>query len=347
MAMKVVIAGAGVAGLGIGWRLVQAGARVTVLERGEPGMGATFAAAGMIAATAEMADASPAEAVFAERARSLWPDFAAELEAASGVAVGYRQNGALMVEPRPAVLPPGTQWLDGAAARARAPMLAPTNGAVWAPQEAQVDSRALSRALAEAFRRAGGTLLTGVSVTNVEAGAVVIAAGRQEADAVIVAAGAWAAALGLPVVPVKGQMIALMSPKDRAPPSGGDIREPVIWGHGVYLVPRENRLLVGATVEEAGFDLTLTDAARDDLRARAEVLIPGLADWTFVEHWAGLRPRSPDGLPLLGRMGNGVFVAGGQYRNGILFAPAIAEHVRDLVLGLSPVIPQFDPRRFR
>jgi glycine oxidase len=104
-------------------------------------------------------------------------------------------------------------------------------------------------------------------------------------------------------------------------------------------------------MEEAGFDMALADAARDDLRARAEALIPGLKDWTLAEHWAGLRPASPDGLPLLGPMGlphekEGVFAAAGQFRNGILFAPAIADHLRDLVLGRVSVIPAFDPRRF-
>jgi glycine oxidase len=344
--MKALIVGAGVAGLGIGWRLAQAGVQVTVLERGEPGMGASFAAAGMIAATAEMADAPPAEAAFAGRARVLWPGFAAELEATSGVVVGYRQNGALMLEQRPAILPPGTQWLDRAAARVRAPMLADVPGALWVPEEAQADSRALTRALGRALSAAGGRLLSGVTVTAVEAKAAVTPSGRHEADAVILAAGAWSGALGLPVTPVpitpvKGQMIAL------APPPGTAIPEPVIWGEGVYLVPRSDRLLVGATVEEAGFDLGLTETARDDLRARAERLISGLKHWTLAEHWAGLRPRSPDGLPLLGRLGNGVFVAGGQYRNGILFAPAIAEHLRDLVLGRAAVIPAFDPQRFQ
>ena len=344
--MKVIIVGAGVAGLGIGWRLAQAGVNTTILERGEPGMGASFAAAGMIAAMAEMADAPPAEAAFGERARALWPDFAIELEAASGMAIDYRGNGALLIEPRPAVIPPGAAWLDGAAAQARAPMLANIVGALWGPEEAQADSRALSRALAEAFRQAGGDLVTGTQVTAVEAGAVVTPAGRHAADAVIVAAGAWSGRLGLPVTPVKGQMIAL------APPSGAAIPEPVIWGNGVYLVPRplmgeRGRLLIGATVEEAGFDLSLTDSARDDLRARAEALIPGLKQWSLVEHWAGLRPRSPDGLPLLGKLASGVWVAGGQYRNGILFCPAIADHLRDLVLGRAAVIPAFDPQRFQ
>jgi glycine/D-amino acid oxidase-like deaminating enzyme len=297
----------------------------------------------MIAATAEMADAPPAEAAFGERSRALWPGFAAELETASRVPVGYRRNGALMLELRPATLPPGTAWLDGAAARAKAPMLADVPGALWAPEEAQADSRALTQALVRALAEAGGRLLTGVAVTTVEAKAVVTPSGHHAADAVILAVGAWGGALGLPVTPVKGQMIALACPPD------GEIPDPVIWGNGVYLVPRlkERRLLVGATVEEAGFDLTLTDAARNDLRARAEGLLPRLKDWTLVEHWAGLRPRSPDGLPLLGQSANGVFVAGGQYRNGILFAPAIADHLRDLVLGRATVIPEFDPQRFQ
>ncbi len=341
MKLKAIIVGAGVAGLGIGWRLAQAGVRTTILERDEPGMGASFAAAGMIAATAEMAGAEAAELAFAGRARRLWPGFAAELEAASGIPLDYRQNGALLVEAAPPTeLPSGCQWLDRSALHARAPMLADVPGAVWAPDEAQVDNRALCRALAEAFRRAGGRLRQ-EEVTAVEPGAAITPSGDHAADLVIVATGAWGSWLGLPVTPVKGQMIAL------AKPPGDEMPDPVIWGDGVYLVPRADRLLVGATVEEAGFDLALTDAARDGLRARAEGLLPRLKDWTLVEHWAGLRPRSPDGLPLLGRLRDGVHVAGGQYRNGILFAPAIADHMRDLVLGRDTVIPEFDPRRFQ
>jgi glycine oxidase len=197
-----------------------------------------------------------------------------------------------------------------------------------------VDNRALSRALAEAFRRAGGRILN-AEVMAVQAKTVTTAAGRHDADAVIVAAGPWSAALGLPVMPVKGQMIAL------APPPGGDIPDPVIWGNGVYLVPRplvgeSGRLLVGATMEEAGFDLTLTAAARDDLRARAEAILPHLKTWTLVEHWAGLRPRSPDGLPLLGRMANGVFAAAGSVPQR---HPLRARHRR------PPARPGAGPRR--
>jgi glycine oxidase len=135
-------------------------------------------------------------------------------------------------------------------------------------------------------------------------------------------------------------MILLTPPPGVAPP------EPVVWGEGVYLVPRGEALMVGATVEEAGFDTAVTDRARNALRGSAEKLMPSLRDWTLADQWAGLRPRSPDGLPLLGPLADGLFVAGGQYRNGILFAPAIADHIRDLVLGRVPVTPAFDPRRF-
>src|SRR5262249_47654360 len=150
--------------------------------------------------------------------------------------------------------------------------------------------------------------------------------GRHSADAFVIAAGAWSGLLDdIPIVPVKGEMIAL------SPPEGAILPAPVIWGNGVYCVPRPHqaergRLLVGATVEETGFDTSLTIAARDHLRGRAEALMPSLKNWSLSDHWAGLRPKSPDGLPLLGptRMGR-LFVAGGQYRNGILFAPAIAQ----------------------
>jgi glycine oxidase len=341
--MKVLIVGAGVAGLGIGWRLAQAGVEVTILERGEAASGATFAAAGMIAATAEMTGAPEPEIALTAQARRLWPGFAAELEQASGVGVDYRQNGALLVQTeRPAQLPAGTAWLDGVQARAMAPMLGAMAGAIWAPEEAQADSRALGLSLATAFLRAGGDLRTGTEVLGVEPRAVRTREGRHQADAVILAAGAWSGLLEAraPVSPVKGEMLML------APPPGGELPVPVLWGHGVYLVPRNGTLLVGATAEEAGFDASLTARARESLRAGAEALVPSLRDWTPVDQWAGFRPRSPDGLPLLGMLEEGLFVAGGQYRNGILFAPAIAEHLRDLVLGVAEVIPAFDPRRF-
>src|SRR5262249_27686121 len=121
----------------------------------------------------------------------------------------------------------------------------------------------------------------------------------------------------------------------------------VVWGNEVYLVPRGKRLLIGATMAEAGFDTSVTDAAAHWLSSRAIGLMPSLATWEVVERWAGLRPATPDGVPVLGATKVAcLFVASGQFRNGILFAPAIAETMTRLVLGHAAAIPAFDPRRF-
>lgn len=348
--MKVVIVGAGVAGLAIGWRLLQAGVQVTILDRGQPGSGATWAAAGMLAVTAELEDAVQAERDLAVHSNALWPDFAAEVEQASGLAVGFVRCGTLLMAEDAAtleVMRARGPVVDGAGARAMVPMLAgDLPGALWAADEAQADSRALGEALTIAFLKAGGTLLPNEAVVTVEqkggaAMSLLTPYGRYHADAFVIAAGAWAGQLDIPIVPVKGEMIAF------APPPGMAMPGPMIWGNGVYLVPRPDRLLVGATVQEAGFDTGLTQEAREDLRARATRLIPSLRQWSLTEHWAGLRPKSPDGLPLLGPShSRNLFVAGGQFRNGILFAPAIAQMMADLVLGKGQVIPEFDPRRF-
>lgn len=358
--MKVVIVGAGVAGLAIGWRLRQAGADVTILERAQPAHGATWAAAGMIAVAGEMGAAQTPEAEFAQYSSALWPSFATALEAASGASIAYRRSGALMIARTPQQAAAFQTWTGverwtAAQALAKEPMLAgDISGALWAPDEAQVDSRALGLALATAFVRAGGTLALNepavrFDVRDNKAIAVVTPFHRHEADAFILAAGAWSGDIGglppgtlPPVRPVKGEVIAV------APPPGAVLPAQVVWGNEVYLVPRADRLLIGATVAEAGFDTTVTDAAADWLSSRAIALMPALSQWKIVEHWAGLRPGSPDGLPMLGRTGvDGLFAATGQYRNGILFAPAVAENLSRLVLEHAAEIPAFDPRRFR
>ncbi|HWA89573.1 MAG TPA: glycine oxidase ThiO [Rhizomicrobium sp.] len=361
--MNVVVIGAGVAGLAIGWRLAQAGAAVTVLERALPGRGATWAAAGMIAATAEAGEAQTPEAELAYRARAMWPDFARDVEEASGLAVGYAQNGALMVAMREAeaahqaaraAQDAELALLSKTDARAMEPLLSEAAfGALWVPKEAQVDNRALGEALARAFRRAGGTLVVNEAAVRIEtyrgrAVGVRTPFGVYGGDAFVLAAGAWSGLIdGLPrdaippVKPMKGEMLAL------TPPAGVAIPKRVVWGNEVYLVPRGARLLIGATLEDKGFDTALTDAAEDWLTSRALTLMPGLRDWTIDEHWAGLRPGSPDGLPMLGETAlGGLFVATGQHRNGILFAPAVAETlVRSVLEQVSEKQP-FDPRRF-
>jgi glycine oxidase len=360
--MKIVIIGAGVAGLSIGWRLAQAGADVTVLERAQPGSGASWAAAGMIAVTAELFDAHAAEIEFARHSNLLWPGFAEELEAASNLVIGFSHNGALILAEDEAARARlarkaegremhGLEMLGPEQVRALAPQVSgPVAGALWSPREAQVDNRALGMALTFAFQRAGGKLAVNEAVVRIERrnGAAAIAHtpfGLYHADAFVLAAGAWSGLIEpelAPITPVKGEMIALAPPPDAALPG------PVIWGHGIYAVPRDGRLLIGATVENAGFDTGLSNAARKFLRAGAEALMPGLRGWTVVEHWAGLRPRAPDGLPLLGPTTvDGLWLAGGQFRNGILFAPAIAENIAAQLLGKAGPVAAFDPRRLK
>jgi glycine oxidase len=357
--VKIAVIGAGVAGLAIGWRLKQRGAEVIVLDRAQPGRGATWAAAGMLAASAEAGDARTPDADLAYAARAAWPEFAREIEEASGLGISYAQSGALMIamtEEEAAHLKAGddVSILSAGEARALEPMLTSgIRGALWAPKEAQVDNRALGDALAVAFRRAGGTLAANEAVLRIEvesgrAGAVVTPFRRLEADAFVLAAGAWSGLIeGLPaeavapVRPVKGEMLALL------PPSGAAPLKHIVWGNGVYLVPRKGRLLIGATLEEAGFDTGLTGAAADWLSDRALALMPPLQQWTIGEHWSGLRPASPDGLPLLGQSAvDGLFIASGQHRNGILFAPLVAEILMRSVLERPSDITAFDPRRF-
>jgi glycine oxidase len=358
--VRVVIIGAGVAGLGVGWRLLQAGATVTILERAQPAAGASWAAAGMLAVTAELEDAADAERALALRANSLWPVFAAELEAASGRSVFLSRVGALLLAADAAELEVmrtraqgELRILDRAQAHALVPLLGDTPeanwGGLWAPHEAHVDNRALGEALAIAFLKAGGTLNANEAAVRLERGpAVLTSYGRYQADAVLVAAGAWSGLLDdIPIQPVKGEVISL------APPSNRVLPVPVVWGEGVYCVPRPHlgergRLLIGATMQDEGFDTRPTPQARDQLWAAARRMMPSLKDWTLADHWAGLRPKSPDGLPLLGRATmEGVFLAGGQYRNGILFTPAIAQDMADMILGKTEAVPDFDPRRFK
>jgi glycine oxidase len=360
--VKAIVIGAGAAGLSIGWRLAQAGAQVVVIERGTPGRGATWAAAGMIAAASDAPGNSEAELV--SRSARLWPGFAAEIEQASGRSISFQANGGLAV----AVTSGDSEALRARAARGegetiapdaarlREPRLAPDiTGALWIGKEAKVDNRALGPALAQAFVGAGGSLLVNETVVRLECrgNRIVYACtpfARHEADVYVLAAGAWSARIeGLPrdamppIIPVKGEMLAL------DPPAGEALPAPAIIGNEVYLVGQRDRLFVGATVTREGFDTSTTRQAGDRLLARATSLIPSLRNWTVTEHWAGLRPGTPDDLPVLGKSAvDNLFIAGGQYRSGILYAPAIAEVLAALVLGESAPLElaAFDPRRF-
>lgn len=354
--MKILVVGAGVAGLSIGWRLAQTGYSVDILEAGLTGRAASWAAAGMIGAAGELSDGKSELAVMGREAMALWPGFAQEIETASGRTISYRADGALVValdgdsalrlQQRHAALirsGDGAEWLSTAEARKREPVLAPDiAGALYVAADAQVDNRALTDALAEAFRRAGGRILENTRVESLLAQngrvqGVATNAGVRAADAVVVCAGAWSGLLGEvmpPIRPAKGQMAALV------PPPGATIPTRPIWGNAAYLVPRQGRVLLGATVEEAGFDTGVTKAVLENLLERARRLAPDIENWPVVESWAGLRPRTPDDAPVLGPTGvDGLFVACGQFRNGILFAPVIADALKRFVSGTEVGFP--------
>ncbi len=361
--MKIVIIGGGIAGLSIGWRLARSGCHVVVLERAQPAHAATWASAGMIAATVENIHGGKKILQFARHAADLWPAFAAEIEQGSGRSIAYRRDGALVAVPSPLALQNLAEIVSGnvrilsaAETLQLEPMIRPDiAGALFAPDDAQVDNRAVGLALATAFVAAGGTLQTYEAAVRFESSASRILGVRTPfalytADAYIIAAGAWSSHIeGLEpglvpdVIPVKGEMLALAPKFDAAMPTR------IVWGHEVYIVPRHRQVFVGATASREGYDTTTTDAARSRLLGRAIELMPSLKDWPVAEHWAGLRPGTADDMPLIGETAmSDLFLATGQFRNGILFAPAIADALHSLVVGhqVPPEIQVFDPKRF-
>ncbi len=371
-APSVAVVGGGVAGLAIAWRLAQQGARVTVCERGRIGQGASHAAAGMLAAGVEIEPGEAALWPLTRAAQLAWPGFAAELTAASGQALGYRAEGTLVAArsaddlrrlDRLVALQSGLgvrlERLSGAGLRAREPALAPgLAGGVYSPDDHQVENRALAPALATALVAAGGVIredcaVAALDVSHGRARGLLLADGeRLAADAVVLAAGAWSAGLaGLPadcrppVRPVKGQMLAL-----RMDPARPLLRH-VLWGPGIYLVPREDgRLLLGATVEEKGFDDSITAGGLLTLLEAAWRLLPGLEELPLAETWVGFRPTSRDDAPILGATPlPGLFLATGQHRNGILLLPLLAEAVAGAVLErpLPAVAAPFTLARFQ
>jgi glycine oxidase len=366
----IAIIGGGVCGLGIGWRLAQAGRAVTVFDRGQAGWGATWAAAGMLAPQVEAEPSEEPLLALAMTSRDMWGDFAAEVEAASESKIDYRTEGTFVVaHDRDDVerlrdrhdfltgLGLDLEWINGDEAREREPHLAPgVSAAIFSALDHQVDNRKLAAALREAFIRAGGVLHENTPVKE-----VLCAGGRVtgvrtddetlEATTVIVAAGPWSRdipglpdALRPPVRPLKGQMLAVQMPW------GKPLLNHVVWGPDIYLVPRlDGRLLIGATVEEMGFDASITAGGIMDLLRDTWETLPGVYDLPIVETWAGFRPASRDDAPILGptAMG-GLVMATGHHRNGILLAPVTANAVADYVLSgdLPAAIAPFGLERF-
>jgi len=354
-APDVVVVGGGVIGLAVAWSAARRGMSVTLLERDRLGRGASHVAAGMLAPVSEAEAGEPAvlHAGLASAAR--WPSFAAEVEAASGTSCGYRRCGTLVVardadeaealereHALRAELGVPVRRVLGSAARRLEPGLAPgVRVALDAPDDHAVDPRAFVAALAAACTAAGVDLRTGVEVVGHAAGAVTLAGGETVgAGSVVLATGAWA---GAPVRPVKGQILRLRDP------DGPGLADRVVrFEHG-YLVPRgDGRYVLGATMEEQGFDTTVTAGGVRELLHEARLIVPGIDELVLEETAAGLRPGTPDNGPLLGKDDDGVVWAAGHYRNGILLAPLTADAIGGLLAGepLEGPAADFAPQRF-
>jgi glycine oxidase len=358
----VVVVGGGVVGCAVARRAARDGLRVAVLERAMPGMEASSAAAGMLSPLAEAHGPGP----FVElllRARAIYPEIAAALHDETGIDVGYIDAGTLYValhDDDEAELAARFAWqsaaglaverLTGPEARREEPALSPeVRSALRFPGDHQVDNRALSRAMWGAAARAGAAFHLGADAVALlrggdgRAAGVLLATGeRIDAGAVVIAGGSWAGRLDglprpVPVEPVHGQLLAVES----IPP----IFRHVVDSPRCYLVPRsEGRVIAGATVERTGFRKTVTPRGIVGLLRGALEIAPGLADAAILETWSGLRPGTPDDLPILGpdpEVG-GLFYATGHFRNGILLAPLTGELIGDLLLGRSPA-PELAP----
>lgn len=356
---RVCIVGAGAAGLTLARALHSAGIEPLICDAGKAGQGAIGAAAGMIAPAAEVAESldpsSERHRAFWHLARhsaAIWPRWAKALAHDSGIDIGYRQG---------AVLVPGAPSGHCARVRANASAFAipftdagehsdiPTaRGGLVFPGEAQLDAPALARALCAALRADAITLMEDAPAESLlEAGGRVtgvrLADGREiGADGVVLAAG-WAAAHLHPaasgLVPVKGQALMLDAGRDLT-------HWPVIRGEGIYLLPKAGgRMLAGASVEPGRSDTGTDLPAREALLKHARALVPELAFWPVIDHWAGIRPALPDRMPVAGRVQPGLFLSIGGHRNGIMLAPAIAEALAGEIAGqgqdalLAPFAP--------
>jgi len=368
---SVAIIGGGVIGLSLGWRLARAGCSVDLFERGTCGREASHAAAGMLAAGIELEPGEEGLLPLTLESQRLWPAFAAELEAESGQPVDLRAEGTIATaltrddvdllrqkfehQRRQGL---DLHWLTGAAVKEREPWLNPRTAAgVFSPADHQVDNRRLTAACRMAFERAGGRVHEQADVTAVDVVAgrcrgVVVGDRPVAADITVLAAGAWSRGIaGLPpgavppVRPVKGQMASLRMP------AGEPLLRHVLWPPKAYLVPRrDGTLIIGATTEEKGFDRSLTAGGVLALLEAAWRALPAIEECPVIEFWTGFRPGSRDDAPILGPVTgtDGLVLATGHHRNGILLTPVTALALADFILSgrLPDSLAPFTQDRF-
>ncbi len=347
----VLIIGAGIIGAASAWRLRQAGLSVKVLDRTAPGSEASQAALGILTFHGRPDMMAKPLRLLARKSREYYPAVIDELEEALGERVYFRQEGQIILAINDDDLPSMEETLrvnraEGVelerASVEEALMLEPNlnpeiAGALYSPHDAWVDNTALTQAFVSAAQQAGAEFEK-ADVTSVEAGNGRVASvrageARYEADWVVLAAGAWSGQIegvpGVPVTPRRGQAYSVE----------GSYFKRVVHSPRAYLVPKgEAQTMLGATVEDVGFDLTNTPEGLGAVSTRAFEISPMLETSTFAGAWAGLRPGTPDDLPIIGPASEfpNLVIATGHFRNGILLAPITAHLVRQFVVGDTP-----------
>jgi len=346
----VIVIGGGIIGLSLSIELRKKGASVLILERGEPGREASSAAGGMLV---DCPFETPAALQpLAAASASMYPEFVRELELESGMKIDLRNQGTILFPSAAHVSHPAFE----AATQIPAPLaefepaLAEVDRPAFYLKERSVDPRALTPAALKAARRLGVDVSSGEEViaVNLSDGRVSGVTTRRTsflAAKVVNCAGAWSgqiAPYAFPARPVKGQMVCLVS--------ASRMLKHVIRSPEVYVIPRsDGRIIVGTTVEEVGFDKRTDVAAIQRLRAAAIAMVPELRNAKILEDWAGLRPGTPDGLPILGATGtSGYYVATGHFRDGILLAPITSQVMTAVIEGKNPEhdLAPFSPARF-
>jgi glycine oxidase len=353
MPTQILILGAGVIGLTSAYALAQAGYQVTLIDRGPAGGESTWAGAGILSPLLPW-DYGPEVNALALRGSRLWPDWAGQLRRQSGIDPEYLQSGMLALGLPDVDL--DRQWCerhDWTAATPPehlAPLLAEREQALWLPGIGQMRNPRLAQALARALQSQGVSIEDKQPIVELLTGkdkvvGVRTSQGTLEADLYILAAGAWSQALlgkhsaGLQITPVRGQILLFQAEPGLLPC--------IVYKQGHYLVPRrDGHILAGSTLEAASFDKRTTEAARRELLAFAQGILPQLDESWIVRHWAGLRPGSPDNIPTIARHPEltNLYANTGHFRYGVTMAPASAEILLSL---LTETTCPTDPSPYR
>lgn len=341
------IIGGGLSGLFTARYLSEAGAQVTLVERGQPGQESSWAGGGILSPLYPW-KYPPEVSVLVSWSQTHYPQLATELEANTGIDPQWVQSGLLILDEEE--IPAALTWMTSMEASAlpvgskeiadiEPAVGVPVDNAIWMPQVAQIRNPRLVQALREDLLIRGVNLVTDTEITGLLIKGGRVHGARSEnteinARQVVIACGAWSGVLfkqigyELPVTPVRGQMLLF-----RAKP--GQLQRIVLY-KGHYAIPRrDGHILVGSTMEYVGFDKGITAEARQELEAAAREMLPLLAEAPLVKHWAGLRPGSPNGVPLITAYPKveGLYINAGHFRNGVVMGPASAKLMTDILLG--------------